>query len=209
MRKRRRDERGAGTGEPSLRTGPAENDKKMAKIMRGEIDDLPASWVRAGNGHGPVRVAWSGQPRGGCYWDVGAPPGDRPYFGRKRYQHPGEGLTFVSARSGTCVHEYMHHAQMAMPKLDEKFVAIHKRRTKNDPIVGLPGYESRKDVKGRPDKYLGSYFGREYPDGTRELATMSVQTLLHDSYYGGARKFMKKDPEMLDLVLGLLLRFDP
>ena len=65
---------------------------------------------------------------------------------------------------------------------------------------------------GRRDKYIEAYFGREYTesDKPREVITMAVQILFHP-LHGEERltQLARHDPEMLDLVIGMLYHFDP
>ena len=168
---------------------------------------LPASWVRAGNAHGAVTVRQAGQ-RGGSY------------------SHSQRRITVgAEADVGTALHEYVHHLQGAMPGFQRVFRAEHLRRTtthgKRDPLTTADG----GGYSTRADDYTTDYAGRDYgtttamdvapgmdmPDGDAlEVATTAFQAILHQ--YDGREvlgTLAKSDPRMLNLVLGLLFRFDP
>ncbi|MDE0272059.1 MAG: hypothetical protein OXP11_12710 [Gammaproteobacteria bacterium] len=67
-------------------------------------------------------------------------------------------------------------------------------------------------VTGRDDDYALLYAGRDYPDYGDALEVWSVhmQSLLHD--FEGREmlgRMVRDDPAMLDLIIGLLLEYDP
>lgn len=124
---------------------------------------------------------------------------------------------------GTRIHEYVHHLQTSMPGLDKLFLDLHRRRTKGEPLVGVtPGYP---DELGRRDRYIDRYQGKEY--GARrgrraegdplEVITMAYQYIWQThsltpgdyGYWGERYKLLERDPEMLDLALGALFKYDP
>ena len=117
----------------------------------------------------------------------------------------------MSADPANAVHEYTHHLQKQMPALDELFQALHRRRTRHDPVIELlPLYSG---VRGRKDQYIDAYFGVEHPgyaDPALEVITRTYQILFH-SLYGRERlgELVRDDPEMLDLALGALFRYNP
>ena len=82
-----------------------------------------------------------------------------------------------------------------------------------NPIAPLPDYETR----GREDRYVDAYFGREYeappgtwPEGPTEVIIRSYQMVLRQSpHLGGIRELLDKDPELLAFALGVLFRFEP
>ena len=137
----------------------------------------------------------------------------------------GEAWAIVSRDPSNATHEYVHHLQAAMPEVDRLFQALHLRRTTlpdgdREPVVTLNPYDST----GRRDQYVDDCFGREYdpamlagigydPDRPAiEVMTRAFQILFHR--LPGDRpvdldKLVRRDPEMLDLALGLLFHHDP
>ncbi len=114
----------------------------------------------------------------------------------------------VASDVGNPLHEYVHHLQRAMPGLDALFHQLHRRRTAGEPRVQVGG---PTDL-GRKDQYVHAYAGREYTkeELPQEVLTMGVQQLFHpvwDEEY--LLMLVHDDPEMLDLVLGVLFHYDP
>lgn len=208
LRRRLRDERGAGTVEPDVAAvdpdaipgvpGHHPGDhagaaSRVADAARG----LPASWVRAGNGHDGVWVARQGA-RGGSY-------------------NPDTRVIVTDGTPSNALHEYVHHLQHAMPEVQEMLLAEHVRRTTRPdgsriPAGGMMDYEGKPWVTGRDDDYAVPYAGRDYPDygDALEVWTVHMQSLIHD-FEGREmlRDMLRRDPAMVDLMLGLLLRYDP
>lgn len=121
------------------------------------------------------------------------------------------------------IHEYAHRLQFIMPELDAYFMNMWLDRTRGEKTRPLndilkeqgekPVYNARE--KGRADHFLDLYFGKNYGSDDEpkplEMLSMSYQLLL-----AGKEKrkwkiydFYHKDPEMLYLALGLLLRYQP
>ena len=115
----------------------------------------------------------------------------------------------MNRNQGTQLHEYCHHLQRTSPGLDDLFVQLHRRRTKGDPLEVLNA--KLPDELGRPDEYVQTYSGREYAGGRpAEVFTTAMQQLfynVHGKEY--LPKLLTQDPEMLDLALGALFRYDP
>ena len=69
------------------------------------------------------------------------------------------------------------------------------------------------DVQGRDDDYALAYAGRDYlrPDGgATEVWTTHMQALLHDLWGKELLpRMLRDDPAMVDMMLGLLLGYDP
>ncbi len=94
--------------------------------------------------------------------------------------------------------------------LNQLFVDLHRRCTAGEPKEAL--YSWIPEETGRRDQYIEAYFGREYDDtdAPLEVLTMAVQTLfypLHDKER--LTDFARYDPELLDLLIGVLYHFDP
>ncbi|MDE2696197.1 MAG: hypothetical protein OXH97_06725, partial [Chloroflexota bacterium] len=104
------------------------------------------------------------------------------------------------------------HVQAMDPDLDGVFAQLHRRRTEGEPLAPLYAWAPRE--RGRRDQYIEAYTGREYPrtGGSQplEVMTTSIEQVLHTPH-GRDRltTLLDDDPEMLDLVIGLLLRYDP
>ena len=162
-----------------------------AKRVREAAMTLPASWVRQGNTL-PLRAV-RGSRRG--------------WYREAKGGRPAE--ISVTTDPGNPLHEYCHHLQPAMPALHRLFVDLHRRRTAGEPRVRV-GPTARE--LGREDQYLRPYSGREYGPGQDplEVFTMAVQQIFHPVWkVDYLRDLVRDDPEMLDLVTGVLLHYDP
>ena len=167
---------------------------------------LPRTWIERANRTG-LAVKNNHEKSGGQYYETG----------QVDYHHDGKdrALAVVPdpslSRSGTDLHEYVHHIQRAMPGLDELFRGLHRARTAGDPVVQLPRY--RAGVTGRDDRYIDPYIGREYDGEPREVITKTYQILLRDQRkLRGTHvlaRMLRDDPELADLAIGALMRYDP
>ncbi len=187
LRERLAAERGAGKATATVAVG--DRGGRTAQRVRAASRELPESWVRAGDALPLTAIA--GSPRG---------------FLRSGGGVPNE--ISVARDPGNPLHEYVHHLQRAMPRLDDLFFRLHLRRTVGEPrvTVGGPG------EIGRRDQYINSYAGREYGPGQRprEVFTMGMQQLFFPVWGEELlRDLARKDPEMLDLLIGVLFRYDP
>ncbi len=157
---------------------------------------LPAKWIERANDT-PVRVVKRGKkdPAPGSY-DKHAAGGPR---------------IVTDATPGNALHEYVHHLQDRLPDFDDVFQQLHRRRTAGDPVLPLKGYGG----KGRKD----DYFGREYDHNSvkhrpaLEVVTRAFQLLFHPLKRKKDQvdldKYLRDDPEMVDLVIGMLFHYDP
>ena len=114
-----------------------------------------------------------------------------------------------------------------MPGLHALFREAHLRRTtyvdgSRHPLLVLKGYEDDPSVRGRDDGYALRYVGRDYeiapgvhpdfPHGGDALEVFPghLAAVLHDHFGEEVLdQIVRDDPEMLDLVLGVLLHYDP
>ena len=113
------------------------------------------------------------------------------------------------------LHEYVHHLQERLPDFDDIFQQIHRRRTAGDPVLPLRNYGGR----GREDNYVDDYFGPEYDHNAVkhrpaiEVVTRAFQMLFHrfDGPNGpiDIDDYLRRDPKMVDLVIGMLFHYDP
>ena len=189
LRNSLREERGAGTVHAHIEVGDKGN--RTASRVRKAALELPASWVTKGNTLPLTAIGAS----------------DRGGYLPARDGRPAQ--ISVATDVGNPLHEYFHHLQRAMPELDGIFAALHRRRTKGDPRVRIG--KGRNEI-GRTDDYILEYAGREYDPGQqpREVLTMGMQQLFHPLFKSEhLRKLVRDDPEMLDLLLGVLFGYDP
>ena len=115
----------------------------------------------------------------------------------------------MSLDPGNAIHEYTHHLQHTMPEFDALFQALHRRRTAGDRVKALDRYPG---MRGRKDWYVDDYFGVEHEGADRpalEVITRWYQILFSPLY---GEEFLgnltRADPEMLDLLLGALFRYN-
>lgn len=148
------------------------------------------------------------------------------------YNHIHRRITLGGPGAGpdVALHEYVHHLQATLPGFQRVFREEHLRRTtrngKRDPTTShLPWFGRGRDDDYHPELV---YMGRDYggpttssaphtaaqfdmPDGdAQEVATVAHQVVL-ESHHGTERlgELAQRDPAMLDLVLGMLFRYDP
>lgn len=199
-------ERGATRVQAEISPETVTSGRLVAGAIKRDIQGLfPESWVKAGNSI-PLRAVTVRQDRG---W----------HRTREANRWRGKDWSTIGARTtnsgrleghwqGTRVHEYVHHLQETMPELDRLFQDLHRRRTAGERLVPIYG---RREM-GRIDRYIDKYQGKEYPAGALEVITMAFQ-YVYQVKRAGLRPYLTellhKDPEMLDLVIGALFRFDP
>ena len=192
LRRRLREERGAGQVAAEIEELQVRGAPTTARRVRSAAAELPESWVRAGNS---VKLMSRGTSRRGWYSEgtSGWPA-----------------MITTNKDPGNALHEYTHHLQRAMPGLDALFHRLHRRRTAGETRVTVtPG----RNEPGRKDKYLKWYMGREYgaDEVPREVWTMTIQMAFHPVW--GEDYLLKMaaddDTELLDLLLGVLFRYDP
>lgn len=190
LRDRLRAERGAGKTAADIAAGTG--GKTTAAAVKRAAQELPESWVRQGNVL-PLRAV-RGSRRGRHRRGWGSNPAE---------------IT-VAKDPGNPLHEYCHHLQVAMPGLDALFHKLHRRRTAGEARVRGGGGGPRE--RGRKDQYIEDYSGREYgsEETPLEVFTMAAQMLFHPLWGKETlRDLVRDDPEMLDLILGVLFRYDP
>ncbi|MCY4098839.1 MAG: hypothetical protein OXF40_11360, partial [Rhodospirillales bacterium] len=180
------DERGAGTVPAEI--GVGRGGGRTAARVREAAQELPASWVRQGNS---VPVNGIRGSKRGFY----RPGGDR-----------WTAEISVASDVGNPLHEYHHHLQRAIPGLDAHFAKLHRRRTAGERRVAIGG------GVGREDEYVRPYTGREYGrvEAPLEVLTMAMQMTFHPVWRREHLwDLVRKDPELLDLSLGVLFHYDP
>ena len=77
-------------------------------------------------------------------------------------------------------------------------------------MIEFPRYPG---FRGRKDQYIDAYFGTEYPGSpapAMEMITSAMEILFHPLYGKEMLgKMVREDPEMLDLALAALFRYNP
>ena len=198
--------RDAATIGPALRPGNLGPDAiEAVAAVREATRVLPATWIDRAKDT-PVRVFKRGKKD--------------PALGSYGPANPktGSGARVVTdATPGNALHEYVHHLQDRLPGFDDVFQQLHRRRTAGDPILPLTNYSSRS--LGREDDYVDAYFGREYSSKrfrhrpAREVATRAFQLLFHRLERRKDQvdldRYLRRDPEMVDLIIGMLFHYDP
>ena len=221
LRRRLRDQRQAGGAIGNLQAA-SPNDAHVRGVVAAATRMLPASWVRRANQRGPVRVTSKAGDDTGWY-----DPRTRTIA-----VDPHKAAFGFGGVQGAALHEYVHHLQSSLPGFQALFRAEHLRRTTAPPGKGKSAPGKRDELHDSPaypdlgtvfrrDDYVDAYFGRHYesvltsadpamgqPDGDAlEVATMAFQLALGDTFQ--LAKMAQYDPRMLDIVLGVLLRYDP
>lgn len=204
--RRLRDERGAGGAAAAVNpaTGGGAS-KAAADLVRDASRLLPRAWVEASNAAAAL-FARRVRGNGGGYYDAA----------RRR-------VTLLGAGAGidVALHEYVHHLQATLPGFQRVWRAEHLRRTTRPDGTRDP-LGSHVWGRGRDDDYAEglAYMGRDYRGATGiaapddgdalEVATMAHQATLALGH-GRERlgELAQRDPGMLDLLLGMLFRFDP
>ncbi len=183
-----------GTGQ----IAPATHNKggKGKAILERAAGKYPDAWVDQANA---VKVRVTASKQRGAYW-------------RKKWnsQQAKFEASIRTSDSSTAEHEYGHHLQAMMPKLDAVFQAEHRRRTAGDAVEVLYGWAPSET--GRPDKYVSRYQGREYAGhDALEVLTMAFQAVLGDDARANRMlaEMLQSDQEMLRLTLGVLFHYKP
>ena len=191
-------------------TANLSGDLALANALQSDINGIfPRSWIEAAN-RTPVIVTRSQMERG--FYREARPGQAAVLFVRDTVDGPYGGHW-----QGTRLHEYTHHLQRSMPGLNLLFTDLHQRRTKGEPLVVVTHGEPTET--GRKDRYVKEYQGREYGDDgdPREVITMAYQYIWQrhlrkpddGGWWKGERPLLDYDPEMLDLALGALFKYDP
>lgn len=202
-----RETRDAGTVTPNIGRGAdTAADNAATGRVRAAARLLPASWITRAN-QTPVRVVSNGEKYGGVYYRAHTSGRDVTVGARQIHLPQGQATVVVSADPGNAMHEYTHHLQAAMPELDGLFQELHRRRTHGEPVIELPWYTG---FRGRKDQYIDAYFGSEHGGSAREVITRAYQIVFHPLYGKETLgRLVREDPEMLDLALAALFRYNP
>ncbi len=186
---------------------------KAFEAIRRASTRFPDSWTRQSDARGYLSVQYS--KTRGMYFEADKIGTYKHVWIKHRDIGDGAIRTDTSA---TAEHEFTHRLQAVMPELDEFFQNVHRRRTRGDRLIRLNG-----GGVGRKDNYYNEYQGREYSDSPNapvpEVMTMAYQPLLgdidaslsEDKQYKvkDLRNLLEKDPEMVELALGLLFYWRP
>ncbi len=177
---------------------PAAHNKsgKGKALLERAAAKYPDAWVESAN---RVKVRANASASRGAYW-------------KRRWNRSASRFEAVirTSDSSTAEHEYGHHLQAMLPRLDAVFQAEHRRRTAGDGLELLYSYARRET--GRPDHYVSRYQGREYAgQDALEVLTMAFQAVLGDDALANRylADMLKSDKEMLKLTLGVLFHYKP
>ena len=208
---RLKSERGAGKAVSNIevmktRGGKAApGTRDIQNLVKGVSKLLPESWIDAANKLPLHAYRRESRAYHGNFGDA-----DDPFFVLVLNERP----SWAWSDASTALHEYAHHLQFAMPEMNALFHRLHRKRTAGEPLVDvMDGYGEM----GRKDKYVIEYYGREYENSggaANEVLTMAMEDMLFPRSPGrdnlralaGAEG---EDTEVLDLLLGVLFRYDP
>ena len=191
--------------EPKLRWSNklSRNARKATAAVREATRVLPATWIDRAN---DISVRVVKRSKKSC--DHGSYRPANPKTGN-------EARIVTDAMPDNALHEYVHHLQDRLPGFDDIFQQLHRRRTAGDPVLSLTNYGGR----GREDNYVDDYFGREYDHNSVkhrpaiEVVTRAFQLLFHrlkkKKDQVDLDDYLRDDPEMVDLVIGMLFHYDP
>ena len=210
--------RGAGTeSAQAVPVADTPDHRAAAEAIEAASLRFPAAWVAHAR-RVPLMAISNGQANGGKYYTP-LNEGDVAGFRKPR----DEAWAVVARDPGNAVHEYVHHLQWTMPRVDALFQTLHRRRTtlpdgSREPVAQITCY----DRQGRRDQYADEYFGAEYDAGmladngyvvarpALEVMPRAFQMLFHRLPIGYDLDWLvRRDPEMLDLALGLLFHYTP
>ena len=204
--KRLRDSRGTGAAaaEPAPSDSPIQREanERAAELVREASRLFPRGWAEAA---GPLAARAA-------------------LLGERGLYRVRERLAVVPAGLDDAIHEYVHHLQATLPGFQAVFRAEHVRRTTLPDGARKPlKRDGDQGFRYRDGGYVDRYMGRHYdasvvagaaarvPDGEGlEVAPRAFQIVLHP-VRGRERlaDMARDDPRLLDLVLGMLFRFDP
>lgn len=192
-------------------TGPGADLVRSASLL------YPDAWTNAADALGDLYV--TADHDRGYTWTARQDTAQKTLdgFGVMKAIPAGTGY-MVAPDFVTAVHELAHRIQHALPELNAVFRQLHERRTQGDPLEKLAtlnpkaGYDNNEYT--RRDHYVDPYQGKEDPDpdiGPLEVMTMAFQYVLAGGVkdYGGfpLSRIYNADPEMVNLVVGLLFKW--
>lgn len=190
-----------------------ENGGAGAQLVKKASQHYPDDWTQHADRFGKLHVKSRKNARG---WAATLPDVSSyshirvPEFGIVEQEANAGYMLVPTGRLPVAIHEYGHRLQAAMPELDALFTELHRRRTDGDPMRQLrdwnPNYDRREVT--REDKYFNPYQGKEYDGEPLEVLTMAFEWVLAGDR-ATFEAFRKVDPEMLDLVVGLLFNYKP
>lgn len=155
---------------------------KAAQVqhVQDAVQALPTAWIEASNQRGVIAVSKAVR---GSYND-----------GTKRLKVSSEGVMAESV----ALHEMGHRMEATLPAIARIEAEFYKRRTAGESLAWIgPGY--RKTEKTRTDQFSHPYIGKDYGGYYHEVLTMGLEGV----FYG--QHNLHKDPEMMDLILGMLV----
>lgn len=152
---------------------------------------LPKSWLQSSVSSGR-KLKGSKVKSGGSYSD---------YFGAQpdvlRASGSGERLDTI------VLHEFGHRLEKLVPGLKKQTMEYLNQRTLGEPVRPLrsvyPGLNYGSGPKVKPDKFAEPYFGRVYPDGTTEILSMGLESVIYSTNY-----VWEQDRSMVEFIIGAL-----
>lgn len=197
------------TGTPARVRAPGRRtaDRELAKTVARAGTVYPKAWMEIANAAGElVAVA---QKRGYMFTAVADGPVKLPGF--EGVLKRGQAVIAGSpGDTSTAVHELAHRLQATLNVLDERFQELHRRRTQGAKLRDIrevnPNYLGVGEMT-REDSYLTPYQGREYTGG-QPGGALEVMTIAFEYFFGPtgrASRLLEEDPEIYQLVLGMLL----
>jgi len=194
------------------------NGGKGAEYVRAVSRLFPDDWTKASDDLGPLYAKFENRRA----FHIAVP---EEYAGMT-LRIKGFGVQRVAGGDGfimtrgyrSALHEFTHRLQHALPALDDFFQELHQRRTAGDPLKSLdslhPGVGYAISEVTREDHYVIPYQGKVY-SGSRYLGrdgALEVMTIAFEYLFGSPeslRLLVEADPEMFNLVLGLLHHYEP
>lgn len=217
------DAHGPGVAARITAMGGQARGRQAANLVARAGELLPASWVAAVNGYGPLRVTQLAAGSRAFQFTNGGPEAVRgrlPHHRNRVDLVPRAGVIATTpSEIDSALHELNHRVQHALPALDALFQAYYAQRTMGEAAVRLadlfPGHRYRSHERTRRDRFFHPYVGRWYPVGTAgqphgalEMMAVSIEYLLASSP-ARMEQLMASDPEFAEFVIGVLLRWRP
>ena len=97
------------------------------------------------------------------------------------------------------IHEMGHYIEHSIPEVLKAEKEFYKKRTEGEKLEWL-GSEYDADEKTRRDHFMSPYMGKDYGGKSFELVSMGFEKI-----YTNYSEFRKKDPEMCEWILGLMM----
>ena len=175
--------------------------KTLKATMDEAADFIPTDWLRASAARGPMTLK---KVKRGYYQDSG----------ETTIAISGSGRSATS----TALHELGHRAEYTFRDILEANAEFYEKRTAGEASRRFGVGYGRNEVY-KPDKFTERYIGKDYgkriehgrnPDGsfsfqnTKRWEAFEILTMGLEGVFFGKYNLLAGDPEMFDLILGLL-----